>query len=717
MNSAAKLIAVLSVILPLLLHTTMCTAQVSEPEELYIALLIDGSLSMKDTDPSYYRKLASQSVLSMLSPKDNICVVQFANEPDVLLQWTKADNIGPLLSSLDMINANGTTDFYLALKKMTELFSEVPRNARKIILLFSDGELEPNPYSSEYTPHHQTYKGLILGKNQQQRSVIYNEFKQRIIPIAERKIEDIVLPELKSNEVEIFSIAFSPDSDKKFMRYIARETNRQVIEQRFFYVDKATDILEVFMTLLPFWQNKVLLYKESGNIKGTRTGEFFIDEFVKDLYCLSVFDDEVAFELVPQGGSAEIAMPGTHKNLVISQLKNANPPHIWQYQALGNANFNLLILGESTIRIEVENLKPRYLFGEEAELNIKVKIGDRDARSILSNKPRVEASIYLDGDLIDSKNLIETPEGYQYKYQFNQTGDFTARFTLKSLDDQGRELLPRPSREYQFQVLPRFTVLPAHLSLGSVRKGGKASFKLIVINGLTEERILTTTCRIIPDGRRKISDGLPYIDTILTSPPNTQKEFPLAVCIPPKTKNWGDFKGEILLNSNTGEEYIVTFRLHIPSWIEKIGYVFTTLLIILLAGFIYMIYKWSNLKSPVGILRIIEHPLGDLKRDIKLSHIKKGFWSKYLNWNKNVVRLGSSKSNVKLHDIPFNAAAELIFFRIGNDYIKNNSPKDSSFTITVERSDVRVKITLQPGKHYPLSNGLKIGIGGYVIIY
>jgi len=58
-----------------------------------------------------------------------------------------------------------------------------------------------------------------------------------------------------------------------------------------------------------------------------------------------------------------------------------------------------------------------------------------------------------------------------------------------------------------------------------------------------------------------------------------------------------------------------------------------------------------------------------------------------------------------------------LFYRFGNDYIRNESKNDTDNVILVMDPSVGLNIELKPGRSYSLSNGLKIKIGEYSFVY
>ena len=705
----------------LLLHVSagFCNHVKAEGKEnLHLVLLIDGSLSMKRTDPEEYRKLASQAVFSLLSPGDKVAVVQYADRAELLLPWTDASDQAALFEGINRISSVGTTDFLLGFRKTLELFEEVPENSRKIILLFSDGELSPYPFSNEYSPLHLEYRRLIAGRSRSEIHRIYDEFRHRLAPIARAKIDREILPVLREQNIEIFSIAFSDEADQEFMRYLSQQTSLSEIEQRYYYVEHPTDLVEAFLALLPFWQNKVLLYSEEGTVRQSNKRKIFIDEYLKNVFFIVISDEPVNVSLNAEGKQQEKPIEGTHPNIHIIPLKEAIAPAYWEYQVVGTgSNYKVLVVGESTIRIEVQNLQHRYMFGEDLEAIVLLKIGNQDARQVLSSQsPQVIAEILHEGNLLTSMNLRETDIGHALDYSFPHIGNYSIKLTLNALDAMGRSMLPRPSREYQIIVTPRFFVLPEHISFGTIKRGNQGQGEITIQNGHSEGRVIEWASQITDQSRELRSDDVPYVKGTANIGPEETLVIPIDLIVP-AGRNWGNFKGELLLETDHGESIIITFTVHVPSWIEKIAWIIIPLLLLLLAFVIAVLVMWSNLKSPVGVLRPIEFPLGTMIDDIKLGRLKRGFWGKYLNWKKNEIIIGGPRSTIFLPAADSQLISKFLFYRFGNDYIKNESKEGDDNVIRVMDPSVGLDIELKPGRSYSLSNGLKIKVGEYSFKY
>jgi hypothetical protein len=688
--------------------------------DLFIVLLIDGSLSMNRTDPEEYRKLASQALLTLLEPDDNIAVVQFADRAEILLPWTKRRNLSSLYQGIERIGSVGTTDFFLGFQKTLELFEDVPDDARKIIFLFSDGELSPFPYSSEYSPLHLEYRRLIAGKSRPEVYRIYNEYRHRLVPIARTKIDTQILPVLRSKGIEIYSIAFSDEADQDFMRYLSDKTTLNENELRYFFVEHPEDLVETFLSLLSYWQNKILLFSSIGTNERKGAENILIDEFLNNVYIIAISDapSELSFKVQTDTLVTFDKVPGTHPNLNIINLEHLNESIDLVYELQGSyTKYKLLVIAESVLEIEVLNLKPRYSFAEQLHANIFLKLGNQDARPFLENyEVSILAEIFLDnnGLVHETIYLTESDSGYDLNFRFPNSGNYTLTLTLNISDGASNSLLTRPSRKFNIFVMPEIFIEPLHVPFGKLKRGEMTITEITVHNSFDTSRYLDWTNVITSKSRDTDFESFISLSGSKAIPASSIASVPIELIIP-EGKTWGHFEGIILLKTDYGETFEVTYSVHIPSWIEYAGLIVFILVLILLALLTTILVMWSNLKTPVGVLRPVRYPTGTLPDDIKLGRLKSGFWKRHLNWKKNEIILGSNKGNVKLLLSDSNLTAKLSFYHFGSDYIRNESLSADSVILLSPMKGV--KIELHPGKSYSLINGLKIDIGEYTYLY
>lgn len=165
---------------------------------LDVVLLFDASGSMLKTDPQNLRYQGAKLLLSFLGEGDRLAVVQFAASAQVVQNLesfvpSRADDVARKIGD---IKAEGEfTDISEGMKLGKSLLDGSPRaGAQRVIVLLSDGKVEPDP---------------------------------KVSPAFARTLELVhdLLPELKAKETKVFTLAFSDQADRAFLGEVAATTD------------------------------------------------------------------------------------------------------------------------------------------------------------------------------------------------------------------------------------------------------------------------------------------------------------------------------------------------------------------------------------------------------------------------------------------------------------------------------------------------------------
>lgn len=693
-----------------------------EGKPLYVVFLMDSSGSMKKTDPREIRKLASQVVVTLLSSEDKVAIVEFDSEARVLSDWRPASEKEAVFSAINEIGNNGNfTDFRAALEAARGLFIKAPAASKKVIFLLSDGVFEPNPYSERYGPYSVQYRIAVKGKNKADLSRINEDFRSRLTPVAKRMVDSAILPDLKSKGIEIYTVGFSPDADKDFLDYLADETSTVKTESHYFYANNAVDLMDTFVGLLHFWANKIILRTDNGEIVPGLPKGIALDNFLKDVSFIFLTEKQSDLSVKAEGNyEPEEMLKGLHPDLKIFNVTKKSPPGQWVYDFNnGSGKYKLIVIGQSTLDMVVDGLKGKYAYGEPVRARVSVKYNNRDARAYLSKASKITAEASSDDSKYVSFDLKEDKDGFVMDYLPKAAGKIRLKFTLYGKDKQDNDLLPRPSKEFRLEVLPRFYVEPELIKFGDLGVGKSKERDIKTYSGLPETIHVRMRSVIKNSSRcRDAVERLPYVqgdDFTLSTGQSFNGKVKLLV---PAKGCWGDFDGEILFTTDRGENAKIGFRVHVPSIWEKLTCLALALILILAILLIALAIFWGYLKSPVGVLRPVSYPPGAAAlSDIKLSRVKRGLWNRWLHWRKNVIKIGASRSDIRLAGLPQKMEVELIFHRFGGDYIRNMSPRESGHILVVQNPDVGIDIERGPGSSYQLSHGLNIKMFGYEFIY
>lgn len=692
-----------------------------EEQPLHLVILLDASASMKKTDPKGIRKLAAQAVISLLSEKDKVAVLEFDSDARILSDWMRASAKQTLFEAIDKSSDNGAfTDFCSGLEKAAKLFKKDHSQSRKVILLLSDGIFEPNLYSARYAPYHLKYKVAIAGKGRNRRKEITKQFRQKLAPIGKRIIESDVLQQLGQNKIEIFSIAFSPNADRNLMTHLAEASSLFPEEMHSFYAENATDLMGSFLRLLHYWENMITLYSDKGSISLNDKRKVFIDQYIVKPLAILLTQEKVNFVIKGGGTEREDSLPDTHPNLQIIPLKKTSLPSNLEYWFKeGKGAYRLLIVGKSSIELRVKNLQDKYLFGKPIKSVVNLAVEGKDA-SFLYGSSSISAEFVSEGNEREYTTLEKKHDGFVLDYKPDQAGRYRLKFTAHIKNSSGKELLPRPSVTYKLQVMPRIFIEPDKINFGRMSKAQQKERVVTIHYGLRQKATITIKGKVTEASRCVgASEKLPQIEPReISIDPGEVKQIKLTLLVP-KNGCWGDFAGAIDFRKNNNAVYKISYMVHIPSILEKLTIPVIIVFIILLAAIIYFVSMWGRLGHPVGVIRFIKTPPGELRSDISLGKLGKGFFKSIFNWKKNIVILGpSSAADIKLPSLSSGYKIELRFYRIGSSYISNRSdPGTESDIKIVDPILEKTVIQRKPGEIYYLKKNMKIIIEDYTLKY
>ncbi|MCB0334971.1 MAG: VWA domain-containing protein [Bdellovibrionales bacterium] len=178
-------------------------AQEEEPlddveDKLDVVLLLDGSGSMRVTDPKRLREESYKMFVEFLKQGDRMAVVEFSEKPKVLrgLDPYKEDQDKDIISVLKGVRDDGEyTNLLAPLKIAADLLKANPRpDAKQVIVMLSDGKMDPDP-------------------------------KEGPAAVLTSTLTTQLLPELKRRGVKVYTLSFSELADRAILSYIATSTN------------------------------------------------------------------------------------------------------------------------------------------------------------------------------------------------------------------------------------------------------------------------------------------------------------------------------------------------------------------------------------------------------------------------------------------------------------------------------------------------------------
>ncbi len=162
-----------------------------------VALVMDSSGSMKRTDPGSLRIPAAKLFISLLGSNDRAAVLSFSDQGYPIASLTPVSsetNKKTLLDATDRITSKGLqTNLYAAFQKGMQVLLDAREDGREqIIVLMSDGMMDVGD---------QEETGKLLD---QLKSELSNE--------------------LKKNNIKVYAIAFTDQSDRKLLEKLSKQT-------------------------------------------------------------------------------------------------------------------------------------------------------------------------------------------------------------------------------------------------------------------------------------------------------------------------------------------------------------------------------------------------------------------------------------------------------------------------------------------------------------
>ncbi len=213
-----------------------------EPEKIDAVLLLDASASMRMTDPQRLRSEGAKLFTEFLKSDDNLSIVEFSDKAEIVRPLEPFDPKAraQVTAQIEQVGDEGLyTDIFAAIKLAESIIKDRGRaDARPVIILFSDGMMEPDPKTGE-------------------AEILTNELLLT------------VLPELKAGGIKVHTLAFSPEADKELLSQIAANTNGMN-----WFTPEPERIHEAFASLF-------LVVKKPQIVPLTSRG-FRIDENVKE---------------------------------------------------------------------------------------------------------------------------------------------------------------------------------------------------------------------------------------------------------------------------------------------------------------------------------------------------------------------------------------------------------------------------------------------------
>jgi Mg-chelatase subunit ChlD len=300
---------------------------------LDIVLVMDSSGSMKYTDPRELRKPAAKLLISLLGDNDRASVVSFSDQgyPVAFLTPVKGKtNESNLFAAVDKISNKGVyTNLLGAVEGAMRVIRRNPLPDRKVIIvLMTDGKMD-------------------LGDSAQNQSK------------SETLSKDLI-PQLKNQNIELHTIAFTDQSDKAYLEQLAQATGG-----KFNLAQSDKQLHDVYTSI--FEQNK------QPNMLPFEGEKFTIDNAIKEVTIVGSKDnEEVVLSLLSPGGEVLTAanIPDTIKWFTaeafdLITIQNPQPGQ-WQIKSSNGKNKAYII---TDLKFQLEVQPQEVAIGEGLMIN------------------------------------------------------------------------------------------------------------------------------------------------------------------------------------------------------------------------------------------------------------------------------------------------------------------------------------------------------------
>lgn len=676
-----------------------------------LLFLMDSSGSMVDNDPADIRVAAAEAVVALLEPQDDVAVVQFDSEAKPLTEqrgpWLSAKERDKVFAALRSLGHKGQfTDFRAALGAALGGFSSVTQGHRKVILLLTDGILEPNPLDDAYTPHNLQYRidiALASRRGRSAISAVNEEYRKRLSPTARRVLAQEIVPGLNEGGIEVFTVGLGAQADREFLRSLAEETSKHPTEVHSFYAEKATDLVPVFARLVEYWTDLTVFHSVGGQIQPGSKQSVYLDEYVSAPRVFTMIDGKGESFVETAAGAAEELEPGMHPGLRSYALHKASPPGSWSFGfGSGEGNYQTSVVGRNGLVLTVAGLKRQYHYGEAIEISAQLRIGGQEGNLLPASKAHALAEIAPVASPSDVLQKAFAVSGNEYRLTYSppRSGAYTILVTAQVSDQIGRPVLPRRGIRHQIEVLPSFYVLPSRLSFGEASRGVSVTREIEIHSGLPVKAGLTIDGTILESSssafRHKQMNRMPAIHpaSVFVDPGKAVRQR--VVLDLPKNVTWGDYEGRITIHSDANVASTLPFSVHVPSLWEKLRWWVFLVLLLALIFFVYTVYRLGFMSTPSGVLIPVGDCPGVVRTPVKLGDVRRGRITRHLNWYKNRLLV----SELRLPNLPAGLDAEFTFNLWGTITFTNVSRPESKLDIGVEevKEGCTVLTVLRPGR-------------------
>ncbi|MCB0354690.1 MAG: VWA domain-containing protein [Bdellovibrionales bacterium] len=233
-------------------------------DQVDIVLLMDSSASMQITDPDRLRIEGAKLLVQFLKSNDRLSIIEFDEEARVIRPLTPYSPLDAsrVANEIEQVGQSGRyTNILAGIKRAREMLEENPKpGARKVIILLSDGKMDPNPNRKDVDA-----------------------------PSLSAALLHYQIPEIRALGARVHTLAFSDQADQELLKQIA-----QASQGVNFFAPTAEQIHEAFAELF-------LVLKKPQIVPATGTG-FRIEGDAKEaIFYVNTEGEERATLISPTG--------------------------------------------------------------------------------------------------------------------------------------------------------------------------------------------------------------------------------------------------------------------------------------------------------------------------------------------------------------------------------------------------------------------------------
>ncbi len=363
------------------------TSREPSPDGLAVALVIDNSSSMAETDSEKLRETAANIFIDLLSPEDYLSIITFNSSQEVVFpmgQIGASENKESIKRNLSQkIVESGYTDYLGAFNEASNQLNSINKgNVRKVILFLTDGE-------------------PIANSDMEENPELMDEYMDSLMD----KVSDLALSKYK-----VYSVGFSSGVDSAILEEISKVTQGGLKIS-----NDSSELALSFFDILGSLKNRKEFFNETFEIKGSHSLDFHISDYTSQATMVFANDNGTHFDIEvisPDGevveGIVSINEADKYKIVTINK-ENEKLKGNWKINFSGEGNIRAfgnedLFIKSRIVSPDLNSLQP---LNESLEISVNVA-------GHINENISMEAVILKDG-VEDSAHVKLLPENDVFK--------------------------------------------------------------------------------------------------------------------------------------------------------------------------------------------------------------------------------------------------------------------------------------------------------------